>query len=104
MYSHLYGNDFSDLEKLFQEQHSPIFQYTVENAVTAILATNANYQIVYANSACNELLTQSIKGKHLSSLWFEEDLPSLNSLIDRSRNSGFFSASRLNGFRSVLNP
>jgi signal transduction histidine kinase len=103
MYSHLYGNDCSDLERLFQEQQSPIFQYTVENAVTAILATNADYQIVYANSACNELLTQSVKGKPLSSLWFEEDLPLLNKLIDWSRNSGFFSASRLNGFRSVIN-
>jgi ABC-type sugar transport system substrate-binding protein/nitrogen-specific signal transduction histidine kinase len=104
MYSHLYGNNCSDIERLFQEQQSPIFQYMVENAATAILATNADYQIVYANSACNELLTQSVKGKHLSSLWFEEDLPLLNKLIDWSRNSGFFSASRLNGFRSVINP
>ncbi len=78
------------------------FQYIVENSIDAILMTDSALQIAYSNRGCKQLMARNVTGRHLRSFWFEEDLPLLNSIIERARVGGFFSAARLNGFHSVI--
>ena len=77
-------------------------QYIVENSIDAILMTDSELQIAYSNRACNQLMGRNVTGQPLMSLWFEEDLPLLDSIIEWARVSGFFSTARLNGFHSVI--
>jgi PAS domain S-box-containing protein len=90
------------LERQLVEEGLPIFKYIVESSIDAILMTDSELQIVYSNRACNQLMAHNVTGQPLMSLWFEEDLPLLNSIIERARVGGFFSAARLNGFQSVI--
>jgi ABC-type sugar transport system substrate-binding protein/anti-anti-sigma regulatory factor len=57
---------------------------------------------MYSNRACNQLVARNVIGQPLMSLWFEEDLPLLNDIIEQARVGGFFSTARLNGFHSVI--
>jgi ABC-type sugar transport system substrate-binding protein/anti-anti-sigma regulatory factor len=86
------------------EEGLPIFQHIVESSSDAILMTDSEFQIAYSNRACNQLMARNVSGQPLMSLWFEEDLPLLNSIIEQARVGGFFSAARLNGFHSVIDP
>jgi ABC-type sugar transport system substrate-binding protein/signal transduction histidine kinase len=90
------------LEQQLVEEGLRIFKYIVENSIDAILMTDSELQIVYSNRACNQLMARNVTGQPLMSLWFEEDLPLLDSIIERARVGGFFSAARLNGFHSVI--
>jgi len=90
------------LEQQLAEEGLPTFKYIVENSIDAILMTNSELRIVYSNRACNQLMARNVTGQPLRSLWFEEDLPLLNSSIERAKVGGFFSAARLNGFHSVV--
>jgi hypothetical protein len=90
------------LRRELAEEGLPTFQYIVENSIDAILMTDSELQIVYANRACNQPMTRNVTGQPLTSLWFEEDLPLLNRAVEWARVGGFFSAARLNGFHRVI--
>ena len=89
------------LERQLAGEGLHIFKYIVENSLDAILMTDSELQIVYANRACNQPMTRNVTGQPLTSLWFAEDLPLLNRAVEWARVGGFFSAARLNGFHSV---
>ena len=89
-------------ERKLAEEGFHSFKYIVENSIDAMLMTDSEIQIAYTNQACNQLVARNATGQSLRSLWFEEDLPLLNSSIERARIGGFFSAARLNGFHSVM--
>jgi diguanylate cyclase (GGDEF)-like protein len=84
------------------EEGLHIFKYMVENSIDAILLTDPDLQIVYSNRACNQLMAHNVTGQPLMSLWFEEDRPLLDSVIEWAKVSGLFSAARLNGFHRVI--
>jgi hypothetical protein len=90
------------LDRQLVEEGPHTFQYIVEGSSDAILMTDAELRIVYSNRACNQLMSHNVTGQPLTSLWFEEDLPLLNSAVEWARVGGFFSAARLNGFYSVV--
>ena len=90
------------LEQQLGEGGLRIFKYIVENSIDAILMTDSELQVDYSNRSCNQLMARNVTGQPLVSLWLEEDLPLLNSIIERARVGGFFSAARLNGFHSVI--
>ena len=90
------------LERELVEEGLHTFQYIVEGSIDAILVTDSELQIAYSNQACNQLMARNVTGQPLMSLWPEEDLPLLNSVVERARVGGFFSAARLNGFHSVI--
>ncbi len=89
-------------ERKLAEERFYIFKYIVENSIDAMLMTDPEFQIVYSNRACNQLMAHTVTGQPLMSLWFEKDLTLLNSLTDWARVSSFFSAARLNGFHSII--
>jgi diguanylate cyclase (GGDEF)-like protein/PAS domain S-box-containing protein len=84
------------------KEGSHIFKYMVENSIDGILMTDPDLQIVYSNRACNQLMAYNMTGQPLMSLWFEEDLPLLDSIIEWAKVGGFYSAARLNGFHRVI--
>jgi ABC-type sugar transport system substrate-binding protein/nitrogen-specific signal transduction histidine kinase len=90
------------LERQLTEKGLRIFQYIVESSIDAILMTDSEFQVVYSNRACNQLMARNVIGQPLASLWFEEDLPLLNSAVEWAKVSAFFSVARLNGFHSVV--
>jgi GAF domain-containing protein/ABC-type sugar transport system substrate-binding protein len=79
-----------------------LFQYMVGSSLDAILMTDAELQVAHANRACDQLVARDVTGQLLTSLWFEEDLPLLNNIIDFARVGGLRSAARLSGFHSVI--
>jgi PAS domain S-box-containing protein len=89
-------------ERQLVEEGLDIFRYVVESSNDAMLMTDAGLQVVYANWACRQLMARNVTGQPLMSLWFEADLPLLNSAIEWARVGSFFSTARLNGFHSVL--
>ncbi|GIK40066.1 MAG: hypothetical protein BroJett011_38990 [Chloroflexota bacterium] len=89
-------------ERKLAEERFYIFKNIVENSIDAMLMTDPELQIVYSNRACNQLLAHNVTGRCLTSLWFEEELPLLDSITDWARVSSFFSAARLNGFHSII--
>ena len=92
--------DISEHKRAEERLH--IFEYIVESSIDAILMTDSELQVVHSNRACNQLMARNVVGQPLVSLWFEEDLPLLNSIIEQVRVGGFFSAARLIGFHSVI--
>ena len=92
--------DISEHKRAEERLH--IFEYIVESSIDAILMTDSELQVVHSNRACNQLMTRNVTAQPLVSLWFEEDLPLLNSIIEQVRVGGFFSAARLIGFHSVI--
>ncbi len=80
-----------------------VFKYMVENSIDAMLMTDSESRIIYSNRACNQLLAQNIAGRSLKSLWHPDDHPLLNSITEWAKAS-VFSAARLNGFHSVIDP
>lgn len=90
------------MEQQVVEEGLATFKYIVEKSIDAILMTDAELQIVYSNRASNQLMARNMTGQPLISLWFEKDLPLLDSIIERARVGGFFSAARLSGFHSVI--
>jgi ABC-type sugar transport system substrate-binding protein/GAF domain-containing protein len=88
-------------ERKLAEEGLHTFQYIVESSIDAMLMTDSELRVVYANRACNQLMARNVAGQPLGSLWFEADLPLLNSIVERARVGGFFSAMRLSGFHSV---
>lgn len=85
-----------------QKQGLQIFQYLVTNSVDAILMTNANFEIAYANYACNQLIGRTLIGQPLTSIWPAVDLPLLNQLIEEAQIGSSFSVARLSGFYRVV--
>ena len=73
------------LERQLAEEGLHIFKYIVENSSDAILMTDPELQIAYSNRACNQLMARNVTGRPLTSLWFEEDLPLLNSAAEWAR-------------------
>lgn len=90
------------IERMFAEGNLQVFHYIVEKSIDASVVTDANLQVMYANSASEQLLGCALTGKSLESIWFQDDLSLLNKITDWARSSGFFSAARINGFRSVI--
>jgi PAS domain S-box-containing protein len=91
-----------NLRRELAQEGVPTFQYIVENSIDAILMTDADLQVVYANRACKQLIARNVTGQPLMSLWFEEDLPLLNNAVEWARVGAFFSTAQLNGFHSVI--
>jgi hypothetical protein len=79
-------------------------QDTPDTATVLVVGDRPTNVACYRSTfrACNQLVARNVTGQPLMSLWFEEDLPLLNSSIERARVGGFFSAVRLNGFHSVI--
>ncbi|MEZ4732993.1 MAG: substrate-binding domain-containing protein [Caldilineaceae bacterium] len=85
-----------------RKQGVHVFQYLVTNSVDAILMTNATLEIAYANYACSQLIGRTIIGQPLRSLWYEDDLPLLETIVESAQVGSFFSVARLSGFYSVV--
>lgn len=89
------------LIRVLRTEGLQIFQYLVEHSADAILMTNADLEIAYANHACNQLVDRTVIGQPLSSLWWKEDLGIYHHLIESAQVTSVFSTARVNGFLSV---
>lgn len=85
-----------------QDQGLQVFQYLVTNSVDAILITNADFEIAYANHACNQLIGRTLMGQPLTSIWPEADWSLLNEMIEEAQVGSSFSVARLSGFYHVI--
>lgn len=85
-----------------QKQGVEIFPYLVANSVDAILMSDDKFTIAYANYACSQLLGRTIVGQPLASLWFADDRPLLDEVIESTQIGSLFSVARLSGFYQVV--
>jgi len=93
------------IERLIQQlraQGIQIFQYLVEHSTEATLMTNADLQMAYANHACNQLLSRTLLGQPLHAIWYPDDLPLLDHIIESAQVTSSFSTARVTGFLQVL--
>ncbi len=90
------------LVEQLRTQGLQIFQYLVEHSADATLMTNADLQVAYANYACNQLLSRTVIGQPLRSLWYPDDLDIFTHIIESAQVTSTFSTARVNGFLRVV--
>ncbi|MCB0125872.1 MAG: substrate-binding domain-containing protein, partial [Caldilineaceae bacterium] len=83
-------------------QGAEIFPYLVEHSADAILMTDANLQISYANYAFNQLVSRSVLGESLRSLWWDEDSALYAHIIESAQIGSLFSTARVSGFLQIV--
>jgi len=83
-------------------QGAEIFPYLVEHSADAILMTDANLQISYANYAFNQLVSRSVLGESLRSLWWDEDSALYAHIIESAQIGSLFSTARVSGFLRIV--
>lgn len=91
-----------DFVQELQKQGLQVFHYLVTNSVDAILMTNADFEIAYANYACNQLIGRTLIGQPLTSIWPKADRPLLDEMIEEAQVGSSFSVARLSGFYRVV--
>lgn len=90
------------LVQQLRTQGIQIFQYLVEHSADAMLMTNADLQVAYANHACNQLLSRTLLGQPLHAIWYPADLPILAHIIESAQVTSSFSTARVTGFMQVI--
>ncbi|MCB0062311.1 MAG: substrate-binding domain-containing protein, partial [Caldilineaceae bacterium] len=79
-----------------------IFPYLVEHSADAILMTDANLRVSFANYAFNQLVSRTVLGDSLRTLWWHEDWPLYDHVIESAQIGSMFSTTRVSGFVRII--
>lgn len=84
-------------------QAAELHAYLLNHSADAILVTDANLLITYANYAMTQLVSRTVLGDALSVHWWPEDLAIYEHIIESAQIGSSFSIARVSGFLHIVN-